>query len=172
MRFTKDRDAEITFSVDFKNVGNSPAQNIKSRLVAVVVTEQTAIRSIEEERLQCDMARKDTDNDILPGIFLFPDEEAPDLIGGKGIGRAYVSASEYTKAWPNQDDIIFKLVGCFDYSFSKMNGPHGQTGFAFLISKNVADGTGHESGFSPIAGEVPLDRVIFKKDPFSGGYVN
>jgi hypothetical protein len=29
----------------------------------------------------------------------FPDEEAPEaLIGGKGIGRAYVTASEFAKA--------------------------------------------------------------------------
>ncbi|MGH6840616.1 MAG: hypothetical protein ACREDV_00760, partial [Methylocella sp.] len=172
LRFANDRGAEITYSVDFKNVGKSPAQNIKSRLVAAIMTEQNAITSIDEERNQCDLARKDSGNDMFPGIFLFPDEEAPDLIGGKGIGRAYVSAAEYSKAWPSPDKLTFKIFGCFDYSFSTEAGRHGSTGFAYLVSKKIPEKPGLQTWFSPVVGEVPIDQIIFRKDPFSGGFVN
>ena len=171
LRFTEAGDAEITFNQNFKNIGKSPAQNIKERIGAVAVTESTAIRSIDEERTQCELAAKDSAEDVLPGLFLFPDEEAPEaLIGGKGIGRAYVTASEFAKAWPNPKTLIFKLIGCIDYSFSS-NGRHGQTGFAFIISRKVPNELGHETGFIPGKEAIPPEQIIFRPDPFSGGYV-
>ena len=92
------------------------------------------------------------------------------LIGGKGIGRAYVTASEFAKAWPNPKTLIFKLIGCIDYSFSS-NGRHGQTGFAFIISRKVPNELGHETGFIPGKEAIPPEQIVFRPDPFSGGYV-
>jgi hypothetical protein len=171
-RFTDTGDAEITYASNFKNVGKTPAQNIKSRIAAAVVTEQTAIKSVAEEEEQCKLAARDSTNETLPGIFLFPGEEAPELIGGRGAGRAYVSASQFAKGWPQPNHLIFKLVGCFDYTFSKESGRHGQTGFAYFISKKSPNGTGMNLAFTPVAGSVPIDQIAFELDPFSGGFVN
>jgi hypothetical protein len=171
-KFTGAGDAEITYLVNFKNVGKSPAQNIKSRIAAAVMTEKTAIRSVDEERNQCKLAGKDSAETVLPGIFLFPGEDAPELIGGRGVGRAYVSAAEFAKGWPTPKSLVFKLVGCFDYSFPKESGRHGQTGFAYIISRKASDGSGHRTGFVPSVGDIPVDQVSFEPDPFSGGFVN
>ena len=171
-KFTDAGDAEITYSVNFKNVGKSPAQNIKSRIAGAVMTEKTAIRSIDEERNQCKLAAEDSARAALPGIFLFPGEDAPELIAGRGAGRLYVSAVEFAKGWPNSKSLVFKLIGCFDYSFSKESGRHGQTGFAYIISRKAPDGSGHRTGFAPSVGEIPIEQVSFEPDPFSGGFVN
>jgi hypothetical protein len=172
-RFTDTGDAEITYSANFKNVGKSPAQNIRSRIAGAVMTEKTAIRSIDEEREQCKLAARDSAAGVLPGIFLFPGEDAPELIGGRGAGRAYVSAAEFVKGWPTSRSLVFKLIGCFDYSFSsRENGRHGQTGFAYIISIKAPDGSGHLTGFVPSVGDMPIDQVSFEPDPFSGGFVN
>ncbi|HUZ33537.1 MAG TPA: hypothetical protein VMV19_15755 [Xanthobacteraceae bacterium] len=174
LKFTDSGDAEITYLSNFKNVGKSPAQNIKSRIVVTVMTKKTAIQSVNEEMEQCRLAAKDSASveGIMPGIFLFPGEEAPELIGGRGAGRAYVSTAEFSKGWPAPKSLVFKLIGCFDYLFSKESRRRGQTGFAYIISRKATDGSGHLMGFLPSIGDIPIDQIFFAPDPFSGGFIN
>jgi hypothetical protein len=143
-RFTKDSDAELTYFLDYWNVGKSPARNIFSRVVAVVETHENAIKSTDDERAQCALARKDSENRFIQGIFLFPGQSAPPLIGGAGVGRAYVTSTEYSKALPGPDKLLFKLVGCIDYSYSKDGRIHGASGFAF---QEIGQRTEHPNFF-------------------------
>jgi hypothetical protein len=66
-------------------------------------------------------------------------------------------------------NLIFKIPGCFDYSFS--GGRHGQAGFTYIVSRKSRDDPGHQTGFEPIKGDVPFDQIAFEPDPFSGGFV-
>jgi len=170
-RFTKDGDAEITYFLDYWNVGKSPARNIFSRVVAVIQTHENAIKSTDDERAQCDLARKDSENRVIQGIFLFPGQSAHPLIGGVGVGRAYVTSTEYSKAWPGPDKLLFKVVGCIDYSYSKDGRIHGGSGFAYSVSKRLAGAPNIPTFFSPATGEIPVDQIIFKPDPFSSGTI-
>jgi hypothetical protein len=169
-RFTDTMDAEITYFGTFRNIGKSPAQNIRSRIVGAVITEQTVFNSVDEERSQCELAARDGVTAASPGIFLFPGEDAPpDILGGRGGGHAYVTASEYAKAWPNADNVEFKLIGCFDYRLSEGQIQHGQTGFSYFITVKAGD---HRSGFKPAKGRnVSRDQISFSIEPFSGGWV-
>jgi len=172
LRFAANGDAEIAFRSNYRNVGQYPAQNIQMRIVAAVVTEKTDLRSIDEEIIQCNLAAKDSATLSAPGIVLFPGEHAPDIVGGAGAGRAYVSATEYKKSLGGQTGLLFKLVGCIDYSLPSGSGRHGQTGFAYMISEEGTPPDFHEYFIKPVPNtSVVANKIMFKPDPFSSGYI-
>lgn len=168
IRFDKEKNATLFFHISYQNIGKTPAQNVQVRITSAVVTNETVFDSIAEEINQCKLARKDAEVAKIPGAFLFPGEAAPEMIHGSGEGSATISNTEYSKAWPDGQKVIFKLVGCIDYMFSDTNG---DTGFSYTIKRRGGDGANLPYFITPEPGDVPAEQLIFERDPFSGGYI-
>jgi len=163
--------ANITFGVKLKNVGKSPARNLQQRFTIRTATKAFAINTIVEQRRQCDLASQDSgfaeSEKGIPGIIVFPNEEAPDnVIGGNGWASSPVSNTTFDQAWPEAGKPYFQIIGCYDYELP--SGEHGDTGFAYLLQKS--NGNEFPSGFLPSVGMIHEDQVIFKPDPFATGY--
>jgi hypothetical protein len=171
LSFGKNGDADVRFQFDYANVGKSAALNVHNTVNARVLTRETAINSIPEERGDCKESASDAAFAASGrgplGPTLFPNDNAPEIIGGKGQISAGVSAASFKNAWPRPNDLIFKVVGCLAYSFGDA---HGETGYAYLVEKKLT--VSHVSGFAPTPNTtVPLDEIDFEPDGFSTGWV-
>jgi hypothetical protein len=168
-RFLENTDAEITYDITTKNVGRSPARNIRSRMGGGVVTKDNAIDSIPDQKRQCDLAQRDAELAASPGTILFAGETATGetgMIGLAGIGKMTITYGEYISGWPRADYFQLRIVGCFDYTLPSEE--HGQTGFAYTLMKRVGDNA--PGAFSPLPGIISVQDIFFRRAPFSGGY--
>ena len=166
LRFLDNTDAEISYAFDTKNVGRSPARNIRSRIDGSVVNDPFHSGADQKER--CDLARKDAENAPSPGAVLFAGENAAEVPGALNIasnGRITVGHDTYPTTGPAPGRFTLKIVGCFDYTLPSRE--HGQTGFTYTLARNV---NGVPTVFSPISGDIKLNEIFFQRDFFSGGY--
>jgi hypothetical protein len=168
-RILENADSEITYHFEVKNVGRSPARNIRPRFEASAVTNNNAINSIPDQKRQCDLAKKDAVQASFPGAILFAGENAAEVAGALNLasnGRAIISHDTYPVRWPAPPGrFTLQIVGCFDYT--QPSGEHGQTEFTYNLSRNV---NGIPTMFSSITGAIPVNGIFFERDFFSGGY--
>lgn len=169
LRFLPDLNAEFVYDVKTKNVGKSPARDIRSRIEAVPLTKDGATNSIPAQKQLCDRAREDAKDEQWPGPTIFAGEVGVGTLGIAGIGRAYVEHDQYATAFAGPANVVMQVVGCFDYVLP--SGEHGQTGFTYRLARAVPGGSGQRAGFNPRPGVVPIEEISFDRDPFSGGYV-
>ena len=171
LQFQENTDAIISYEVQVTNTGRSPAHNVKESIWARILTEENVFNTVTEQKHQCNEAAPASEVVVsrrsMPGAIIFPNESAPlGILGTSGVGSITLSHDTYSNAWPSPTRIGFQIIGCFDYLLP--SGEHGQSGFAYLLAKEL--GGGHQGGFAPVPGSVPNEQIAFYPDPFSGGY--
>jgi len=162
--FTGDHDAVIYFIMVIRNIGRAPALNVSNRIEVHVVEEHNIFDSIEGQKQICGLARAKADMKDFRGQTLFPDDEK------RLPSSATISHTDFAKAWPDTNNVFFRIIGCIDYTFAADRKSHGQTGFSYDLMR-PADGGAHRSGFDPRRGNVPADNLALEPDFFTGGYI-
>jgi hypothetical protein len=82
-RILENADSEVTYHFDVKNVGRSPARNIRNRFETSAVKD--SINSIPDQKRQCDLAQKDATQAPFPGAILFAGENAAEVAGALNL---------------------------------------------------------------------------------------
>ncbi len=159
----------VPFGIQFKNIGHSPASNVTIKFKIQIITQNNTDSAIfhsvgDEERL-CADAAKEAELDQFRGKFLFPNDH--ETAGQAGGG---VEPKDIPIAWPNPHDILFRIIGCIDYTFADTPDVHGQTGFSYTLSSPIGGGV-ERKGFDPDNGDVPPDHMVFDRDFFHAGYI-
>jgi hypothetical protein len=164
LTFDANGDASITFGRSIKNIGHSPTANVSEQFHAEVLTKDTVFDAVTAEAQACTDARKNAATDQFRGKFLFPNDSDTESAGA-GVGH-----ETYKNAWPSANDVVFRIVGCIDYTFADDPKTHGQTGFSFELSRPI-DGGAHRAGFDPAYGPYPVNEMVLEPDFFHAGYI-
>jgi hypothetical protein len=159
--WTSEKHAQIRFQHTMKNTGGSPAINVIFEIGGNILTKDNLFNSVPEQLVMCERARKRAKSDIHAGQTLFPDEIK---IGSGSINEP----NDFVRAWPNPNNVEYRIVGCVDYTFATLPGGYGQTAFSYDITRKNDQGL--PTGFIP--GEViSTDKINFGIDFFHGVYL-
>jgi hypothetical protein len=110
-----------------KNYGQEPAINVRAYFrVARHPGNPRRDELLIGQKAICSDASSESDKNPIGGIAVFPTETGVIESGAGTNGGAIYKNGEAT---------LFALLGCIDYTYA--NGRHGQTGFNFILGKNV-----------------------------------
>jgi hypothetical protein len=130
------------------------------------VQESQLFTYITDEKRICAGTRKQADDaysQSLPGFFFFPDGQIA-VSGGASVGK-----DDFEKAWLGPHRVTFTIIGCVDYTFADDPKKHGQTGFAYVLTKPPVGGI-RKDGFDPDDGDILSDKILVRQVGF-GRYI-
>jgi hypothetical protein len=110
---------------------------------------------LSQQEVVCTNAIEEADRDPTGGVAIFPSEPAT------LIGSANLSGGDLYKGG---QEIRWAIFGCVDYTYG--NRKHGQTGFNFVLGKNIA---GMVRGLPFVEGK-PIDIEPPSEDLIKGGF--
>jgi hypothetical protein len=162
--FQPNGDATINFGRTIYNTGHSPAINVTEKFKIDALTKKSVFNSVDEEKDLCGLTRNYAEQDIFRGKMIFPGDR------DEGNAEATVGHQSFDNSWPGPNDIVFRIIGCIDYSFGADSKRHGQTGFSYMLTRPT-DTSGHQAGFNPKNGPFPIDQMSLDRDFFHAGYI-
>jgi hypothetical protein len=156
--FLDNKDVVMDLNIKVKNVGKSPADDIREGFGLVATDVGVLLHAGREEEKQCAALTG-------PGRFLFPGDEDPFASYGVRL-----DATKYLQTLQKPGKISFTVIGCADYALSRNRERRGYTGVAYNVTSHE-DGS-QEFEFEVIPGEVAHDKIRVYRNPFAADSSN
>jgi len=163
LTFNQNGDAYIYIAATATNFGHSPTViHDYSRLE--VVSKNAPFSQFLEERNECNLPAKQQEFPWF-GHYLLPNGTYP-YLGGSG----QISHTDYANAWPAPDDVIFRIVGCVDYTFPSDSSFVGETGYSADVTR-IVDSRLNQGGFDPKGPPISMNMVVLTPTTGETDYV-
>jgi len=154
----------LRLKVSIKNVGQSPAFNVRPSFVGWV--EGVGVEPEAEQEILCGNLRKMKSNNPASGFVIFPGESNP---GNPYTNNAGFEPDQIAKGLArNPGGIGLSVIGCVDY-LSGVDRTHHQTGFVYTVSQIVPrPGMDPAKVYAFVPGAtVSAGQLIFDRSPSS-----
>lgn len=112
LTFRDDKSAWISWGATVRNVGHSPAIDVRQSFHIEVIAKGNVFNAIPSQREECAKASRDAHSDQFRGRVVFPNDFSDAITGGGGVS----DPQSYNAAWPGPHDLLFRVVGCIYYT--------------------------------------------------------
>jgi len=151
-----DKGASIGVAAILKNVGHSPALNV--RFVSKIISFEHPDDLWKRQSEFCEFWKHRSPVSGLPGKTIFPGDERPD---GEITGMNAEELATALKTTSLQGKISMWLIACVDYQFY-FPSEHHQTRYAFPLGRPLPEGgwMGYVAPIGTPGGVVLIDSMM------------